>query len=235
MALANQHGLKVIEDAAHAPGASLNGQALGTWGDVGCFSFFSNKNLSTGEGGMVVTNDDTLAEKVKLLRSHGMTSLTWDRHKGHAYSYDVVDLGFNYRIDEIRSALGLVQLRKLFSNNARREVITQMYWHSLTGTGVGLPFSRYGEGWKPAYHIFPILLPESKDRLMFIDAMRQAAIQTSIHYPPIHLFSQYRRINPNTKLPITEALAAREVTLPLYSAMTDEQVLEVVRAVKAAI
>jgi dTDP-4-amino-4,6-dideoxygalactose transaminase len=235
MALANQHGLRVIEDAAHAPGAALNGQPLGAWGDIGCFSFFSNKNLSTGEGGMVVTNDDTLAEKLKLLRSHGMTSLTWDRHKGHAYSYDVVELGFNYRIDEIRSALGLTQLRKLVSNNARREFITQTYWHSLLDTGVGLPFRHFRTGWKPAYHIFPILLPESVDRLKFIDAMRYAGIQTSIHYPPIHLFTQYQRLYPGSKYPITEAVAAREVTLPLYSSMTDEQVLEVVQAVKTAL
>ena len=104
--IAARHQLAVIEDAAHATGARLEGRALGTWGDVGCFSFFSNKNLSTGEGGMLVTNREDMAEKVRSLRSHGMTTLTWDRHQGHAYSYDVVDLGYNYRIDEMRSALG---------------------------------------------------------------------------------------------------------------------------------
>jgi dTDP-4-amino-4,6-dideoxygalactose transaminase len=118
MALAQRHGLTVIEDAAHAPGASLAGKALGTWGETGCFSFFSNKNLSTGEGGMLTTDDDAVAEKVRLLRSHGMTSLTWDRHKGHAYTYDVTDLGYNYRIDEIRAALGLEQLEEAGENNA---------------------------------------------------------------------------------------------------------------------
>src|SRR5512135_541044 len=110
-AVAERHGLAVIEDAAHAPGAFLNGRHLGTWGDAGCFSFFSNKNLSTGEGGMLVTDKDDIAEKVRLMRSHGMTSLTYDRHRGHANTYDVVDLGYNYRIDEIRSALGCVQLK----------------------------------------------------------------------------------------------------------------------------
>ncbi len=91
--IARHHELAVIEDAAHAHGASLEDRALGTWGDAGCFSFFSNKNLATGEGGMLITDRDDIAEKVRVLRSHGMTTLTWDRHHGHAYSYDVVALG----------------------------------------------------------------------------------------------------------------------------------------------
>ncbi len=111
--LAHRHGLAVIEDAAHAPGAQLDGRAMGTWGDAGCFSFFSNKNLAVGEGGMLVTGRADLAEKIRLLRSHGMTTLTWDRHRGHASSYDVVALGYNARIDEIHAALGLAQLAKL--------------------------------------------------------------------------------------------------------------------------
>ena len=100
--IARRHDLAVIEDAAHAIGSRLDGRMLGTWGAIGCYSFFSNKNMTTGEGGMLVTDDDGLAEKLRVLRSHGMTSLTWDRHKGHAWSYDVVDLGYNYRIDEVR-------------------------------------------------------------------------------------------------------------------------------------
>ena len=155
LALAHQHKIAVIEDAAHAPGASLQGRSLGTWGDVGCFSFFSNKNLATGEGGILVTNRDDIAEKVRLLRSHGMTTLTWDRHLGHAYSYDVVDLGYNYRIDEIRSALGLVQLAKLKDGNARRKNITEHYWEAFSNTSLALPF--YDAGGESAYHIFPDL------------------------------------------------------------------------------
>jgi dTDP-4-amino-4,6-dideoxygalactose transaminase len=140
LAIAGKHGLPVIEDAAHAPGASLNRKPLGAWGDVGCFSFFSNKNLATGEGGMLVTNRDDVAAKVRLQRSHGMTTLTYDRHKGHAHSYDVVDLGYNYRIDEIHSALGLVQLAKLAANNARRAELTRLYWDLLHDTPLTLPF-----------------------------------------------------------------------------------------------
>ena len=234
--IAGRHGLAVIEDAAHAPGATLDGRSLGTWGDVGCFSFFSNKNLATGEGGMVVTNRAEIAEKIKLLRSHGMTTLTWDRHRGHASTYDVVELGYNYRIDEIRSALGLVQLGKLSQGNARRRALTGRYWRGLTGAGlrgIELPFVRApGES---SHHILPILLPEDADRQAFMDAMRDAGIQTSIHYPPVHQFTYYRGRYPGVSLPVTERLAAREATLPLYPTMKDEQVDMVLTAAAIAL
>jgi dTDP-4-amino-4,6-dideoxygalactose transaminase len=231
--LARQNHLAVIEDAAHAPGASLEGRALGAWGDVGCFSFFSNKNLSTGEGGMVITDRDDLAKRVRLLRSHGMTSLTWDRHRGHAYSYDVVDLGFNYRLDEMRSALGLVQLRKLAANNARRKGITQAYREAFRESGLGLPFATGGG--EAAYHIFPVLLPEGTDRPGFIDQMRGQGIQTSIHYPPVHQFEYYRRRYPGLSAPLTEQAGKREVTLPLYPGMDNLAVESVVKAVTSSL
>jgi dTDP-4-amino-4,6-dideoxygalactose transaminase len=223
--IAKHHDLAVIEDAAHAHGASLNGRALGTWGDAGCFSFFSNKNLATGEGGMLVTDRDDIAEKVRVLRSHGMTTLTWDRHRGHAYTYDVVALGNNYRIDEIRSALGLVQLGKLAGNNARRKEITERYRQGLkeaAASGIELPFSK--SPGMPAYHIFPMLLPEGADRIKFMETMRTAGVQTSIHYPPIHQFTYYRQRYSQLSLPETEKVAAREVTLPLYPGLRDDEV-----------
>jgi len=233
MELAARHQLAVIEDAAHAPGATLNGRALGTWGDAGCFSFFSNKNMTTGEGGMLVTNRDDVAEKARLLRSHGMTSLTWDRHKGHAYSYDVIATGFNYRIDEIRAALGLVQLEKLERGNARRKEITAQYWDALAPLGVGLPFlDTVGES---SFHIFPMLLPTGLDRFKFIDFLREKGIQTSIHYPPIHQFTHYRELSRATGLPVTEDVASREITLPLYPGMRAEDINEVVSAVRQAL
>ena len=237
MEIAARHGLAVIEDAAHAPGAALDSKALGTWGDIGCFSFFSNKNISTGEGGMLTTDRDDLAEKLRLMRSHGMTSLTWDRHQGHAYSYDVVALGYNYRIDEIRSALGLVQRGKLTANNARRRVITQQYWAALRNCELGLPFSNWAErpGVLPACHIFPILLPSSVERKAFIDSLRAEGIQTSIHYPPTHQFSYYRQCFPGISLPRTEQVAVREVTLPLYPGMDDAAVEMVITSVHSAL
>jgi dTDP-4-amino-4,6-dideoxygalactose transaminase len=107
--LAKRHNLKIIEDAAHAHGAVYKGRRCGGLGDIACFSFFSTKNMVTGEGGMVLTNDAAIAEKVRLLRSHGMTTQTLDRYRGHAHTYDVIMLGYNYRINEIASALGIVQ------------------------------------------------------------------------------------------------------------------------------
>jgi dTDP-4-amino-4,6-dideoxygalactose transaminase len=235
--IASHYGLAVIEDSAHAPGAALNRRPLGAWGDVGCFSFFSNKNLSTGEGGMLVTNREDIAQKARLLRSHGMTSLTWDRHQGHAYSYDVTELGYNYRIDEIRSALGLAQLDKLQTNNARRKALTQRYWLALRESDFGLPFCDWSQqtGVEPACHLFPVLLPEKADRKQFMDRLRSAGVQTSIHYPPIHRFSYYRQRYPVERLPITEQAAEREVTLPLYPDLTAEQQEIVVQAAIQAV
>ncbi len=231
--IANQHNLAIIEDAAHAPGVQLEGKSLGAWGDVGCFSFFSNKNLATGEGGMVVTNNDDIAEKIRLIRSHGMTSFTLDRYLGKGYSYDVVDLGFNYRIDEIRSALGIVQLEKLPAKDARRKQITERYWEAFEDWELELPFQ--DAQCESSYHIFPILLPESMNRKSFMDHLRTAGIQTSIHYPPIHKFTYYQNLFPGLELPQTEAATRREVTLPLFSHMTDEQVELVIETTREAL
>jgi len=234
--IARQHNLHIIEDAAHSPGATLQGKGLGTWGDIGCFSFFSNKNLATGEGGMLTTHSDEIAARLKLLRSHGMTTLTYDRHAGHAYTYDVVDLGYNYRIDEIRAALGIEQLKKLPRNNQRRLEIVDLYRAHLPAE-LSLPFS-YHPG-VSAGHLAPALLPEGYSRTAFQDFMKEQGIQTSIHYPPIHTFSYYKERFPGPhNLPVTESVGAREVTLPLFPSMTEEQIdylMEIVpQALKAA-
>jgi dTDP-4-amino-4,6-dideoxygalactose transaminase len=236
LALARARGLAVIEDAAHASGAWLDGRALGTWGQVGCYSFFSNKNMTTGEGGMLVTDDDALAAQMRALRSHGMTSMTWDRHKGHAWSYDVSALGFNYRIDEIRSAIGRAQLAKLKDFNAGRARVAAWYGEALQelAPSVGIPFQAHrGES---CHHIYPILLPAGADRLAFMESMKTQQIQTSIHYPPIHTFSAYQELRPvEGALPVTDEVARREVTLPLYSALTEADVLAVAQAVQMAL
>ena len=233
--LAEKYGLKIIEDAAHASGSWLDDRHLGTLGDVGCFSFFSNKNMTTGEGGMVVTNDESLFEKLRLFRSHGMTTLTWDRHKGHAWSYDVVELGYNYRIDEIRAALGLVQLNKLERNNNRRRHLTQIYRDALQELTpkVIVPFLHY-RGISAA-HIMPVLLPAEVNRVHVMENMKLQGIQTSIHYPPIHNFTAYNGNSVKHVLPITEDVAAREVTLPLYPGMSEDDVLTVVQALSKAL
>ncbi len=236
LAVARRHQLWMVEDAAHAPGALYKNRKAGTFGDVACFSFFANKNIATGEGGMLVTNQDDLAEKVRLMRSHGMTTLTWDRHHGHAYTYDVVAPGYNYRIDEMRSALGLVQLTRLEDSNRRRQAIVDSYRETLRRIpGLSVPFA----GWPyvSSNYIFPILLDDSTRRSRFIEALRSEGIQTSIHYPPIHLFTYYREqygYAPGS-LPVTEDVGAREVTLPLYPAMSERDVETVAAAVRRAL
>lgn len=229
--LARVRNIFVIEDAAHAPGAIVSGKSVGTYGDIGCFSFFSNKNMATGEGGMLTTAYPELAERLMFLRSHGMTSLTYDRHKGHAYSYDVVALGYNYRIDEIRSALGIQQLKKLHTNNHLRGLANFQYRIDLGGV-VEIPFPKSKN--KSAFHLLPILLPVGANRTAFQEYLKSQGIQTSIHYPPIHQFSYYKQRYPNVdhQLPVTEEIAAREVTLPLFPTMTRDQIGLVVEHVK---
>lgn len=221
-------GIALIEDVAHAPGASIDGQICGTVGDVGCFSFFSNKNLSVGEGGMAVSINPAIADRLKSLRSHGMSTATLDRHKGRAISYDVGQVGLNYRMDEIRAALGIEQLAKLTAGNARRGELTGMYRQLLDGSAVEVPFQAQGADVIAAYHIMPVLLPEHSDRVAVIGRLREAGIQTSIHYPPFWGFTAYEdKTNPEDA-PLVAQICERELTLPLYPTMTDEQVRLVV-------
>ena len=222
-ALAEERGLIVIEDAAHAPGASWHGEPCGSLGRVGCLSFFSNKNLPIGEGGMIVTDDDEIAQSLRLLRSHGMTTLTWERHRGHAASYDVVERGFNYRLDELRAAIGHYQLRRLPDENARRRELTTRYRERLHGAnGISIPFGELDEHSVSAHHLAVALLSDGK-RDDVRAALADRRIQTSVHYPPIHLFTYYAELGARRPLPRTEAVAERVVTLPLYGHMTDEQ------------
>jgi dTDP-4-amino-4,6-dideoxygalactose transaminase len=231
--IAKKRNLFVIEDAAHAIGAKFEAKMAGGIGDIGCFSFFSNKNMATGEGGMVVTNHDKFAQKIRLLRSHGMTSMTWDRHKGHAYSYDVTELGYNYRMTEMNAALGIEQLKKLRrSNQIRRSLIT-IYIGNLQGTkGLSIPFLNYPRD--SAFHLFPILLEKDMDREKFMQALRRKGIQTSIHYPPIHKFSYYQKSfsASRNKLPLTEYVGAHEVTLPLHPLLKEKDILFVCDQIK---
>jgi dTDP-4-amino-4,6-dideoxygalactose transaminase len=227
--VAEQHGLAVIEDAAHAPGARFGDRACGTLGTLGCFSFFANKNLPVGEGGMIVTDDDELARTLRLLRSHGMTTLTWDRHRGHASGYDVLLPGFNYRLDEVRAAVGLVQLRRLPDENAARAAVVERYREALGGErGLTMPFAAgEGDDRVPVHHLAVVLLPEGTDRSAVRSTLEERGIQTSVHYPPIHTFTAYRSVS-RRPLPRTDAVAERLLTLPLFGGLSDEQVEAVI-------
>lgn len=220
--ICKRHGIFLIEDCAHSPGADYRGRPLGTFGDIAAFSFFTNKNISCGEGGMVVTANPDLYERVKLLRAHGMSVPSFDRFKGRAVSYDVEAAGLNYRIDEIRSALGLVQLHKLEEANGRRARLVRHYYDRLDGAnGVQIPFRQFSRG-KPNFHIMPVMLDENIDRLKVIESMKADGIQTSIHYPEIQSFSAYEgKVNPT---PIAQQVCRRELTLPLYPTMTESEI-----------
>jgi dTDP-4-amino-4,6-dideoxygalactose transaminase len=231
--IADRFGLHVIEDAAHAPGADHCGKRCGLIGDVGCFSFFSNKNLVTGEGGMVVTRDETWAKRIRRMRSHGMEALSWDKYRGHLSSYDIPGLGYNYRTTEIQSALGMVQLRKLDRNNIKRKRLVEIYQRELQGVeGISIPFLKF-QG-NPSYHLFPILLAPSIDRNKVMERLKDFGIQTSVHYPPVHLFSLYRKKfgYGMGMLPKTEEVSRREITLPLHPRMAWKDVKWITKKMK---
>ena len=233
-ALCDEYGLALVEDVAHAPGGTHGDRPLGTIGDVGCFSFFTNKNLSVGEGGMVAVGDPDLDSRIRLLRSHGMTTLTLDRHEGRAISYDVLQPGLNYRIDEMRAALGLVQLTKLANANRHRAELTAQYHEILDEVeGLQRPFRDYEPGIN-TYHIYPVILDERLDRDSLIGALRMRGIQASIHYPTIPGFTAYSSEDPATT-PLATEIAKRELTLPLYPTMGSDKVELVCEAIADSI
>ena len=231
LAIAEKNNLKVIEDACHGPLSEYNKKKLGTIGDIGCFSFFSNKNISTAEGGMLVTDNEGIYRQVKLLRSHGMTSLSYDRSKGHTDAYDVIELGFNYRMDDIRASIGIAQLRKLKKDLRKRAQIRDYYLEQLSGIDeIIIPFS-YHKGFVSNY-IFPIVLNKStlEKRRLIRNKLHDKGIQTSVHYPAVHRFSIYKDFTK--RLPITEYVADNEITLPMYSNLTDTQVTYICKILK---
>ncbi|MCM3900883.1 MAG: DegT/DnrJ/EryC1/StrS family aminotransferase [Pyrinomonadaceae bacterium] len=239
--LCQKHNLALIEDACHAVGAryrnpdepSSNGRFSGALGDLACFSFFSNKNLVTGEGGMITTNRDDLAERVRLLRSHGMTTLTWDRHRGHASSYDVILNGYNYRLDELRAALGRVQLQKLEPNNRIRRDLVAEYRRNLADlpTGWILPFKDYkGDS---AYHLMTAVAPDEEVRRNVVQSLKNRGIQTSLHYPCLSDFEAFGHFQID-QLEQSRSFARLTITLPLFSTMRTDQVAEVCTVMRTA-
>lgn len=232
--LCDERGVQLIEDAAHSPMATLNGKALGTWGVSGAFSFFSNKVLAVGEGGLLATDDEDVAAFARTRRGHAMTSMTWDRHQGRGDHYDVTDLGFNYRIDEPRSALLLSRLSRLEAEIARRRELTRRYRSRLAEIpGLTVSFSDEGVESSSCY-ILAIMLDDPDLRNQVRIALREEhEVQTSVFYPPIHEFSAYRSRFPGIELPKTERAARSQVTLPLFTHMTEDQQDQVVDALAA--
>jgi len=229
-------GIALVEDACHAIGGRtrVDGPMAGSLGDIACFSFFSNKNLAIGEGGMVTTDREDLLAAVTKLRSHGMTSLSWERHRGHASGYDVTVHGFNYRMDDLRAALGRAQLAKLARNNQRRRTLTLAYRDALAGVpGLLLPF-RTADVPASACHLMVAVAPDAASRDAMAEALKARGIQTSRHYPAITGFTAFAAAAGN-HLPHSLDYAARTLTLPLFPTMSLSQVGQVAEAVQAAL
>ena len=224
--LAREHRLRVVEDACHGPLSEYRGRKLGTMGDIGCFSFFSNKNISTGEGGMLVTGDAEFAERARLLRSHGMTTLSYQRAGGHSTRYDVVESGYNYRMDDIHAALGIVQLGKLRNDIQRRAIVRDRYLEALADArGIVVPFGAREE--VVSNYIFPVVLEaaDAARRDALREAMHEREIQTSIHYPAVHRFSIFERYR--RPLPKTERVSDTLVTLPMHGRLSADDISRV--------
>ena len=232
--ICKRRNLKLIEDCAHAPGARYKGKAVGTFGDIGCFSFFTNKNLSMGEGGAVTTTSAEMDQEMRYVRAHGMTALTLDRHKGRAISYDVMRPGLNCRIDEMRAAIGLAQLDKLPAAHCCRKHIVERYVDAFKDIeGLIIPFVSQADT-EPVYHIFPTMLPEGIDRMEVIEILKREGVQSSIHYPMMQDFSAFKDCKLD-ETPLARSISARELTLPLYPTMSDEEVDIVIAAFSLAL
>jgi len=234
MAIAKKRNLRVIEDACHGPLSEYQGKKLGTIGDVGCFSFFSNKNISTGEGGMLVTNNENIAERIRLLRSHGMTTMSYQRAQGHATAYDVVDLGYNYRMDDLRASIGVSQLHRLKDDLIKRARVREFYLKALSNVDeIIVPFADNREF--VSNYIMPIVLKgstaENRDRVR--EVLHSKGIQTSVHYPAVHQFSIYRQYG--AMLPTTDYVSNNEITLPMFSKLTEYDVHCIVESVVTAL
>ncbi len=233
--ICDEHGIALIEDVAHAPSATLGGRKLGTWGLAGAFSFFSNKVLSVGEGGLLCTDSDEVAAFVRSRRSHAMTSGTWDRHTGRTDTYDVTGLGFNYRLDEPRAALLLSRLQRLEQEIAHRRELTVRYRELLQGVqGIIVPFDD-DEVPSSSCYVIPIMLEEDSRQAEVSDRLRERGIQTSIFYPSIHTFTAYRERFPGVSLPITELASRTELTLPFYPHMSHDDQDRVATALAEAV
>lgn len=230
-ALCDEHGLALIEDVAHAPSATADGRKLGTFGLAGAFSFFSNKILSVGEGGLLATDDDDVAAHARARRSHAMTSGTWARHTGATTTYDVTDLGFNYRLDEPRAALLLSRFKRLEADIAQRRVLTARY-HELLGEidDLLVPYAGTDLADSSCY-VMPVMVRDPALQGPLRIALRERhGVQTSLFYPAVHEFTAYRDRYP-ASLPRTELAARSEITLPLFPHMTEEQQRHVVGSI----
>ncbi|PRY97391.1 dTDP-4-amino-4,6-dideoxygalactose transaminase [Marinilabilia salmonicolor] len=229
MDICRKEGIKVLEDAAHAFPAELGGRMVGSWGDVTCFSFYANKTITTGEGGMLTTNDEMIYNRVKIMRLHGINRDVWDRFTSDkpSWEYDVVAPGFKYNMPDVNAAIGLAQLEEADRFRDERQVVAERYLEKLSDLEmVDLPVSKVPPG-DHAWHLFPVVLNEKSliSRNDFIQRMADRGIGTSVHYKPMHRLSYYRdnyQLDP-LNFPVAEKIWKGTVSLPIFPSMSKEE------------
>jgi len=236
--LAKEHGALLIEDACHALGAESRGKRVGGIADMTAFSFHPVKHLTTGEGGMVTTNDAGLAETLRRFRNHGISSEARERQQAGQWFYEMVLLGFNYRLTDIACALGLSQLERLDANLARRREIAAQYNAAFASLpGVTVPAVR--EGVNPAWHLYPIRLKLetlTAGRGEVFRALRAENLGVNVHYIPVHQHPYYRELfqsgtSSRLSYPVAEDAYERLISLPMFHSMTAQDVEDVIHAV----
>lgn len=236
---AHKRGIAVIEDAAHGAGTLDRGQWPGARSDAAVYSFYATKNLTTGEGGMLVTNDPSLADRVRLLSLHGMSRDAWQRYSnGGSWRYDVLEPGYKYNMPDVLASIGLVQLQRLASLQSRRAELADRYYAGLAdvrGLRCQPPCEHPGDrhSWCMfAVAVDPTIAGVGRDEL--IERLRERNIGSSVHYIPTHAFTAYRHL-PVAPLPNTDAIARQILSLPLYPEMTDSDVSDVLEALRGAL
>lgn len=240
MSLARKHKLKVIEDCAHAIEAEYHGKKAGTFGDLGCFSFYVTKNIVTGEGGMVITNRTSYAERIKVLALHGMSKDAWRRFSDSGYKhYSVVEAGFKYNMMDLQAAIGIHQLPRVDRYWRRRREIWAQYNDAFADLPVFLPPDPEPDT-RHAFHLYTLILDLkrcSMTRDEFLQKMTAAKIGVGVHYIALHLHPFYRRTFGYRRgdFPNAEWISERTVSLPLSAKLTDRDVDDVITAVRATL
>lgn len=236
--ICNKNGILVIEDAAHAFPTKFQDQYIGTFGDVTCFSFYANKTITTGEGGMLVTNNEDIYNRVKTMRLHGINKDIWDRFISNkpSWEYDVVAPGYKYNMPDINAAIGIAQLEKAEVFRKERQRCAEFYLKELTGySSIDLPFC-YGPLENHSWHLFPIIIrpdaPITRDE--FINRMANEGIGTSVHYKPLHRMTYYKEtynLNPDD-FPNTEKIWQGTVSLPIFPDLKNEELSYICHKIK---